>query len=172
MNWRFLQQIVELVPGERAAATAVTNFPEDLLADHFPGIPVTPGVLLIEMCAQLGGKLVEISASERRGVLILPFLTMVNQAKLRRFVGPGEELRIETVLEALRGESAICAGTIHLGSERVATMSLMFAFEPDGRIDGLGLAAIEKFERAEFLRLGLDGFPPDKVTLQAVTGQA
>jgi hypothetical protein len=51
-------------------------------------------------------------------------------------------------------------------------MSLMFAFEPDGRIDGLGLAAIEKFERAEFLRLGLDGFPPDKVTLQAVTGQA
>lgn len=86
MNWRFLKQIVELVPGERAAAMAVTDFPEELLADHFPSIPVTPGVLLIEMCAQLGGKLVEITASERRGVLILPFLTMVIEAKLRRLL--------------------------------------------------------------------------------------
>jgi hypothetical protein len=75
------------------------------------------------------------------------------------------------MLEALREESAICAGTIRHGSERVATMSLMFAFEPDGGLDGPERAAIEKFERAEFLRLGLDGFPPDNVMLRGITGR-
>ena len=81
--------------------------------------PVVPGVLLIEMCAQLAGRLVEISASQDRQRLILPFLTVVSEAKLRRFVGPGQTLHLETTLEALREESALCRAVVfHEGRTR------------------------------------------------------
>ena len=149
--------------GTRAAGTASTNFPAELLADHFPGFPVVPGVLLIEMCAQLAGRLVEVSASHERQCLILPFLTVVNEAKLRRFVAPQQTLHIEATLDALREESALCRGTVFQQGKRVATAKLLFAFHPDGGSGEEAREAIEQFERSEFIRLGLQGCPPGPV---------
>ena len=44
MNWRFLKQIVELVPGERAAAMAVTDFPKSfwrIISQASPSLPAS-----------------------------------------------------------------------------------------------------------------------------------
>jgi 3-hydroxyacyl-[acyl-carrier-protein] dehydratase len=163
MRWTLLKEISELSPGRRAVATATTDFPEELFADHFPGIPVTPGVLLIEMCAQLAGRLVGITASQQASMLRLPFLTMVMEAKLRRFVGPRETLHIETELEELEAMSAICRARVTRDDERVATMRLMFAFLPEDEAARQDRTQLEAFEREEFTRLGLEGFPPDDV---------
>lgn len=165
MRWRLLKTITELVPGEHAAGISVTDFPDELFADHFPGFPITPGVLLIESCAQLAGRLVEVSASQSRQRLILPFLTLVTEAKLRRFVPPRQTLHLRTSIESLREDSALCYASVHNGEERVATMRLLFAFHPDGEAGPEDRQAIEQFERAEFLRLGLRGFPPGPVTV-------
>ena len=47
----------------------------------------------------------------------------------------------------------------------MVTAKLLFAFHPEGSAGPEDRRAIEQYERAEFLRLGLQGFPPGPVTV-------
>lgn len=62
---------------------------------HFPGMPLVPGVLLIETMAQASGMMV-LAFSDFSA---MPFLMSVDGAKMRTFVEPGAVLDIEAVLE-------------------------------------------------------------------------
>lgn len=71
---------------------------------HFPGMPLMPGVLLIEAMAQSSGWLL----IGLNGFSRMPFLAAVKEAKLRTFVTPGQAL-------------AISAGLVHEGSGYAVT---------------------------------------------------
>jgi 3-hydroxyacyl-[acyl-carrier-protein] dehydratase len=165
MRWRLLDRITAFEAGRSAAAYANTDFPEELFQDHFPSFPVTPGILLVEMCAQLAGRLVEVTGANLHQTLVFPVLTMICDAKFRQFVPPHSRLSIETHLEHMRRESAICKASVSTSGMLHASMRLMFAFDPDGLQDDRPRAELESFERSEFLRLGLQGFPPEPVTV-------
>ena len=87
-----VDRIVELKNDSIVGIKNVT-INEPFFSGHFPDIPVMPGVLIIEAMAQVAGILVLSSIPERKTKLVL--LAAVNEAKFRRPVVPGDQLRIE-----------------------------------------------------------------------------
>jgi 3-hydroxyacyl-[acyl-carrier-protein] dehydratase len=52
---RLLEDVVDVVPGERAVGRRVADPADFYFQGHFPGQPVVPAIILIEMLAQTGG---------------------------------------------------------------------------------------------------------------------
>jgi 3-hydroxyacyl-[acyl-carrier-protein] dehydratase len=67
---------------------------------HFPNQAVMPGVLIIEAMAQTAGVLV-LSRMEKRETKLV-FLATIEQAKFRKPVVPGDQLRIEVTFLKLK----------------------------------------------------------------------
>ena len=90
---------------------------------HFPGYPVMPGVLIVEAMAQVGGILIGTLAPHTRGKLM--FLASVEEAKFRKPVIPGDQLRIEMKKVRLKHSVAKLQGTATVDGQVVAEATLM-----------------------------------------------
>ena len=98
-----LDEVVELIPGERCHARRLVRPDDWWFAGHFPGNPVMPGVLIVEAMAQVAGVLVLKEIPDRANKVVL--LAGVNNAKFRRPVRPGDQLRIE--MKVLKKKSSV-----------------------------------------------------------------
>jgi 3-hydroxyacyl-[acyl-carrier-protein] dehydratase len=128
MRFILVDRFLEIVPGERALAVKTFSPDEDFLEDHFPGFPVIPGALLAEAMGQTGGWLIAYGEEFRRW----PLLTMIDGVKLRRFVRPGEELRLSAVVRSSTADSYEVQGEASVAGARVAEGRFLFrAFAPD-----------------------------------------
>ncbi len=90
---------------------------------HFPGYAVMPGVLIVEAMAQVGGVLVTVLAPHTRGKLML--LASVENAKFRKPVLPGDQLRIEMKLNRLKRNIAKMEGIATVEGQIVAEAALL-----------------------------------------------
>ena len=127
MRFVLVSRFLAVVPGR--SATAIVRFdPEDeLFADHFPGFPLVPGVLLTEAMGQTAGGMLIPVAGEGRW----PLLVMIERAKFRRPVSPGEEIRLEaTVLAAREGSVWRVATEALVADRRVAEAVLVLHSVP------------------------------------------
>lgn len=97
-----VDRMVEIVMGERAIGIKNVTINEPFFQGHFPQAPVMPGVLIVECMAQTAGVLVvETLGPESRGKLVY-FMTIEN-AKFRKPVVPGDQLRVHVQKERARG---------------------------------------------------------------------
>jgi beta-hydroxyacyl-ACP dehydratase FabZ len=99
------------------------TFNEPHFTGHFPGFPVMPGVMIIEAMAQVAGILVSKVAPHTRGKLM--FLASVEEAKFRRPVMPGDQLRIEMKLSRLKMTVAKMHGVATVDGQVAAEASMM-----------------------------------------------
>jgi 3-hydroxyacyl-[acyl-carrier-protein] dehydratase len=99
-----VDRVLEMEPGKRIVAIKNVTINEPVFLGHFPGRPVLPGVFLIEGMAQAGGLLLLGDIPDRQNKLLL--FAGIEEAKFRRPVVPGDQIRYE--VEVLRLRSTYC----------------------------------------------------------------
>ncbi|MFL6259959.1 MAG: 3-hydroxyacyl-ACP dehydratase FabZ [Thermoanaerobaculia bacterium] len=99
-----VDRVLEMEPGKRIVAVKNVTINEPVFLGHFPGRPVMPGVLLVEGMAQAGGLLLLHDMPDRQNKLLL--FASIEEAKFRRPVIPGDQIRYE--IEVLRLRSTYC----------------------------------------------------------------
>jgi len=125
----------------RLKATSTVPMESPVFEGHFPGMPLVPGVLLIETMAQASGMLL-LAVKDFEA---MPFLMSVDGAKMRTFVEPGAVLDIEAVLEHDGSGFAVTKAKITSGGKKVCDAQLKLRTMPFSEVP---LAAIVR-KRAE-----------------------
>jgi 3-hydroxyacyl-[acyl-carrier-protein] dehydratase len=95
-----IDRVVEIEPLKRIVAIKSVTINEAIFAGHFPDAPVFPGVLIIEAMAQTGAVLLFREVPDRESKLL--YFTSIEEARFRRPVVPGDQLRIEATVVRYR----------------------------------------------------------------------
>ena len=120
-----VDEIIELVPGERVRGRYTVRGDEDFLQGHFPGRPIMPGVLMVEALAQAGCVGV-LSHDDFAGKLAV--FAGLEGVRFRRLVTPGDTLDLELVVDKLRRALGRGTGTVRVGDEVAVEAQLIFGF--------------------------------------------
>ena len=96
---------------------------EDFFRGHFPGKPIMPGVLIVEAMAQTGGLLLLQEVADREKKLL--YFVAIDDARFRRPVVPGDQLRIEVSVLTWRSTFCKLAGKATVEGDLAAEATLM-----------------------------------------------
>jgi beta-hydroxyacyl-ACP dehydratase FabZ len=99
-----VDRILEIEPGKRIVGIKNVTVNEEFFQGHFPGKPVMPGVLIVEAMAQVGGVLLLHNIPDREKKLV--YFMGIDEARFRRPVVPGDQIRFE--IEVIRLKTSTC----------------------------------------------------------------
>ena len=120
-----VDRIVEYEENRRMVGIKNVSINEPFFQGHFPGAPIMPGVLIIESMAQVGGVLVFKSLPDRDEKLV--FFMAIENAKFRKPVRPGDQLRVEMEIVRVRGRIGKLKGRTYVDGQLVAQAEIMFS---------------------------------------------
>ena len=103
-----IDRIVEFERTKRLVAIKNVTINEPFFEGHFPDYPIMPGVLVVEAMAQAGGIIMMYELEDRQSKLVV--FTGIEEAKFRRPVTPGDQLRIEVEVLAFRSRAGRILG--------------------------------------------------------------
>ncbi len=120
-----VDRIIEYEENKRIVAIKNVTINEPFFQGHFPGVPIMPGVLILESMAQAGGFLIFKGLENKDEKLV--FFMGVDNARFRRPVRPGDQLSIEMVATRIRSRVGKLHGTAHVDGQLVSEADVMFS---------------------------------------------
>jgi 3-hydroxyacyl-[acyl-carrier-protein] dehydratase len=115
--------IEEMERWKRIVGIKNVTINESYFQGHFPGKPIMPGVLIIESMAQTGGLLLLKEVPDREKKLL--YFVSIDNARFRRPVVPGDQLRIEMNVLAWRNGFCKLEGRATVEGQLAAEATLM-----------------------------------------------
>jgi UDP-N-acetylglucosamine acyltransferase len=123
-----VDSVAEHEPGKRLVALKNVTVNEEFFQGHFPHKPLMPAVLMIEALTQAAALLLSAPSVSVR-------LRGVNNAKFRKHVIPGDQLRLVVSLGARRGPLVKAAARAEVDGQTVMEAELLLALSPRTHID-------------------------------------
>jgi 3-hydroxyacyl-[acyl-carrier-protein] dehydratase len=120
-----VDRITELEPEKRVVGLKNVTINEEFFQGHFPGMPVMPGVLIIECMAQVAGVMIYKDVPQPQEKLI--YFTGIEKARFRRPVVPGDQLRVEMTLLNRRNNFGKLQGIATVEGKLAAEAVVTFA---------------------------------------------
>jgi UDP-3-O-[3-hydroxymyristoyl] N-acetylglucosamine deacetylase/3-hydroxyacyl-[acyl-carrier-protein] dehydratase len=99
-----VDRIIEYEKAKRIVGIKNVTINEEFFVGHFPGMPIMPGVLIIEAMAQVGGLLLMDSVENPEDKVV--YFMALDKVKFRRPVVPGDQIEFE--LEMLQMRRTVC----------------------------------------------------------------
>jgi 3-hydroxyacyl-[acyl-carrier-protein] dehydratase len=122
-----VDRILEVEEGKRAVGVKNVTFNEPYFVGHFPGHPVMPGVLIVEMMAQTGGVMMLIGEANKGK---LAYLAGIDKVRFRKPVMPGDTILAEVEMLKGRGNMGWVKATARVGDKVICEAELSFALIP------------------------------------------
>jgi len=121
-----VDRMLEVEPGVRAIGIKQVTINEWFFQGHFPGLPVMPGVLIVEALAQVGAVAL-LSLPEHSGKIA--YFAGIDGVRFRRPVVPGDTLHLTVALTKLRSRVGKGRGEARVDGQLAAEGEFTFAFQ-------------------------------------------
>ena len=127
----FVDEIVSETP-EGLVARKTWRAEEDFYAGHYPGAPITPGVLLCEAVFQAGALYLAKQLSGGAHGAGVPLLVKITDVRFRNPVYPGDTVQIEVRRKDLMAGFYQMSGSIKRGDARILNVEFSVAWKVPG----------------------------------------
>ena len=124
-----IDRVLEVEPGESILAYKNISISEDVFNGHFPGVPIFPGVMIIEAMAQASGILGFITSSQKATDGKLYLFAGVDKARFKRPVVPGDQLMITSNIEAVKRNIWKFRCSANVDGKKVCDATLLCAYQ-------------------------------------------
>jgi len=128
MRFFLIDRITKIELNKSIEGIKAWSLDNPIFLDHFPGQPIVPGVLLTESMAQLLGVLIEKSYYKKFGNdhAIYSILSIIQKAKFRKMVTPGDQTHLKASLTVLDSNRAVGNVEVYVEGELHAQATLSF----------------------------------------------
>ncbi|MFQ6371256.1 3-hydroxyacyl-ACP dehydratase FabZ [Shewanella sp. YIC-542] len=122
-----VDRVLDFTPGETLTAIKNVTINEPFFTGHFPVQPVMPGVLIMEAMAQATGLLAFKTMSEKPSTNVLYYFAGIDNARFKRVVVPGDQLRFDVKMIKERRGIGVFYGEATVDGELACSAEIMCA---------------------------------------------
>jgi len=122
-----IDRVLECEPGKRILALKNVSANEPYFPGHFPNRPVMPGVMILEAMAQAAAILAFRTLGSKPDALTTYFYAGIDNARFRKPVEPGDQLRIEITLQGSKRGVWKFGCAVRVGETLVSEADIMCA---------------------------------------------
>ena len=125
-----IDRVIELTPGEHLVGIKNITFNEPQFTGHFPQRVIMPGVLILESLAQATGLLAFKTANYLNSDEELYYLAGIDNARFKRPVEPGDQLRLDVKLVKQKRNLWKFFGEASVDGELIVSADIMCVNQP------------------------------------------